>query len=95
MPWVSLQEEQWVKGSYRTTVAVLILAVHHMIGSGVFPPDQLVEQIVEPWDEPELGQHLVDLQGTQYRRQKNTQLRLKTTLQFKSWGKKEKKERFC
>lgn len=52
-----------VRCSYWAAVAVLILSVHHVVRSGEFPPDQFVKQVVESWDESELGQHLVDLQG--------------------------------
>jgi len=46
---------------YRAAVTVLVLAVHHMVGGGVLPPDELVEQVVEARDEAKLSQHLVHL----------------------------------
>lgn len=55
------QIQYWVNCSYWTTVAVLVLPMHHMIWSSVFPPDQLVKQVIESWDETKLSQHLVDL----------------------------------
>lgn len=60
-----LQNHQSVESrrSYRAAVAVLVLSVHHVIRGGELPPNQLVKQVVESWDETELGQHLVDLQG--------------------------------
>lgn len=52
-----------VRRTYWAAVAVLVLSVHHVIRSGEFPPNQLVKQVIESWDETELSQHLVDLQG--------------------------------
>lgn len=52
-----------VRRSYWAAVAVLVLSVHHVVRSSEFPPNQLVEQVVESWDETELSQHLVHLQG--------------------------------
>lgn len=54
--------------SYRAAVTVLILAVHHMSGSSIFPPYQLVKKVIESWYETELSQHLMDLcRGTRQR----------------------------
>lgn len=70
MSCVNLQEQHRVRCSYRATVAVLVLAVHHVVRGGVLPPDELVKQVVESWDEPKLGQHLVDLRWQRARKQK-------------------------
>lgn len=37
--------------------------MHNVIRNCIFPPDELVEQVVEPWDETKLSQHLVNLRG--------------------------------
>ena len=35
--------------------------MHHVVGGGVLPPDELVKQVVESWNETELCKHLVNL----------------------------------
>lgn len=57
-----LESILYLNVSYWTTVTVFILAVHHMIGCRVFPPDEFVKQVIETRDEAELSQHFVDLQ---------------------------------
>ena len=47
--------------AYRAAVTVLVLAMHHVVGGGVLPPDELVKQVVESRNETELSEHLVHL----------------------------------
>lgn len=47
--------------AHRTAITVFILSMNHVIRGGEFPPDELVEKVIESRNQTKLCQHFMHL----------------------------------